>query len=91
VSLAVLKLLEERREPSLGLEQLDDHDALLKVLPELRVGGGHMVTKVLLGIDGERRSEGEAALKLRDAKNGITLRQLQVFRSRTQDDLTVLS
>jgi hypothetical protein len=51
VSLAVLKLLEERTEPSLGLEQLDHHKALLKIFPEFRLGGGHMVTKILEGID----------------------------------------
>jgi methyl acetate hydrolase len=76
VSLAVLKLLEERTEPSLGLEQLDDHNALLKVFPEFRLGGGHMVTKILEGIDTSRRSDGAACLKLRGATLGITLRHL---------------
>jgi methyl acetate hydrolase len=76
VSLAVLKLLEERREPSLGLKQLDDHEALLKVIPEFKLGGGHMVTKILEGINTQRRSEGAACLNLRDATVGITLRHL---------------
>jgi hypothetical protein len=73
--------LEERREPSLGLEQLDDHEALLKVFPEFKLGGGHMVTKILEGLDSSRRSEGEAALKLRDATVGITLRHLYTLSS----------
>jgi hypothetical protein len=68
--------LEERREPSLGIEQLDDHQALLKIFPEFTLGGGHRVTKILEGIDTRRRSEGAASLKLRDATVGITLRQL---------------
>jgi methyl acetate hydrolase len=76
VSLAVLKILEERRDPSLGLEQLDDHQALLKIFPEFTLGGGHMVTKILEGIDTQRRSEGADSLKLRDATIGITLRHL---------------
>lgn len=38
----MLQILEKGLAKGLSLESIDDHDALVSVLPEFKVGGGHM-------------------------------------------------
>jgi hypothetical protein len=42
ISLIVLHILEKGLAKGLSLDSLDDHEALVSVLPEFKVGGGHM-------------------------------------------------
>lgn len=49
---------------------IDSHDALVKILPELKVGGGEPATKVF----GAKKPDG--TFEVHDGKRGITLRHL---------------
>ncbi|GJJ11941.1 hypothetical protein Clacol_006179 [Clathrus columnatus] len=55
------------------MDDLDNHEKLVQVLPELKQGNGELVTKP--GPDGHK------VMKLRDAKNKITLRMLLTHTS----------
>lgn len=63
-SVVTLRLVEQLKF------DLDSHQALVEVLPELKLGNDQPISKVFDGRD----SEGK--LKIRDAKLGITLRHL---------------
>lgn len=76
ISLVGLRILEEGLSKTpFSLADLDDHEKLVSILPEFKLGSGSMVTKILEGY-GPVGPDGKKELKLRDAKKGCTLRHL---------------
>jgi methyl acetate hydrolase len=77
VSLIVLHILERGLAKSgFSLKDLDNHEALVEVLPEFKHGSGSLVTKIIEGFEDELGSDGKKVMKLRDAKGKVTLRML---------------
>ena len=71
VALAGLAMVEK-----LGIG-LDDHEALIKYLPELKQGNGRLSTKVFLGPDGKGwNANGEMLVRDQKQDESITLRYL---------------
>ncbi|KAF8316591.1 beta-lactamase/transpeptidase-like protein [Clavulina sp. PMI_390] len=79
LALSVVALIAlERGLTSNGMTiaDLDDHDKLVEILPEFRLGSGSLVTKVIEGWEAGHDAEGRKIPKLRDAKTPVTLRML---------------
>ncbi|GJJ11940.1 hypothetical protein Clacol_006178 [Clathrus columnatus] len=57
------------------MNDLDNHEKLVEILPELKQGSGTLCTKIIEGFE-EPGPDGKKVMKLRDAKNKITLRML---------------
>lgn len=81
ISLVALRILERGlTKAPFSLSDLDDHEKLVSVLPEFKLKGGNMVTKILEGY-GQPGPDGKKEMKLRDAKKGCTLRHLLTHTS----------
>jgi CubicO group peptidase (beta-lactamase class C family) len=77
VSLLCLIVLERGLGNSgMRLDDLDDHEKLIKVLPEFKLGSGNWVTKLIEGFGPELGVDGKKVPILRDAKTEVTLRML---------------
>jgi CubicO group peptidase (beta-lactamase class C family) len=77
VSLLCLMMLERGLGNSgMRLDDLDDYEKLIKVLPEFKLGSGNWVTKIIEGFEPELGADGKKVPILRDAKTEVTLRML---------------
>jgi methyl acetate hydrolase len=77
ISLIVLHIIERNLTKSgFAIQDLDSHEALVKVLPEFKHGSGSLVTKIIEGFEDEVGKDGKKVMKLRDAKGRVTLRML---------------
>ncbi|KIJ53966.1 hypothetical protein M422DRAFT_241228 [Sphaerobolus stellatus SS14] len=81
VHLVALQAIERGLIPGFTLEDLDNHEKLAEILPELKQGSGTVVTKIFEGWEDHPGPDGKRAMKLRDAKNKITLRMLLTHTS----------
>lgn len=77
VAVLVLIVLERKLAPNgMGLDDLDDHDKLVELLPEFKKRGGSLVTKIITGFEPELSKDGRKVPILKDADEGITMRML---------------
>lgn len=83
ISIMVFRALEQGygKEKGITLDSLDDHEALIKILPEFKHGSGSNVTQILTGFSDEKDGEGKRKPILKPSKNKITLRQLLTHSS----------
>ncbi|KAF8316589.1 hypothetical protein DL93DRAFT_2154645 [Clavulina sp. PMI_390] len=58
------------------IADLDNHEKLVEILPEFKLGSGSWVTKVIEGWDEGHDEQGRKIPKLREAKTPVTLRML---------------
>ncbi|KAF8316590.1 beta-lactamase/transpeptidase-like protein [Clavulina sp. PMI_390] len=58
------------------IADLDNHDKLVEILPEFKVGGGNWVTKIFECWEDGHDEEGRKIPRLRDAKAPVTFRML---------------
>lgn len=75
ISILVLQLLE-KKIGGLGLEDMDDHEKLEKVLPEFKIGSGSLVSKIITGYKEEKDKDGKKVMILKDRTKPVTLRHL---------------
>ncbi|KDQ54607.1 hypothetical protein JAAARDRAFT_209310 [Jaapia argillacea MUCL 33604] len=76
VSLVALHIISRNLcNTGFTFDDLDDADKLAEVLPEFRPGSGSLTVKILEGL-GNVGPDGKRELKLRDAKERLTLRHL---------------
>ena len=77
VSIVALKILERGLgKNGMTLDDLDNHDKLVEILPEFKRGSGHLVTKIIEGFEPTLGADGRKIPVLHDVKRGITLRML---------------
>ncbi|KAF8590161.1 beta-lactamase/transpeptidase-like protein [Ramaria rubella] len=77
ISLLVLHILERGlSKTGISLGDLDNHDALVEVLPEFRHDSGSLVNKIIEGFEDKLGPDGKKVMKLRDVKGKVTLRML---------------
>lgn len=77
VSLLALIILERGLVPNgMNLNDLDNHEKLIEILPEFRHGSGSLVTKIIEGFEPHLNAEGKKVPILRDVKKKVTLRML---------------
>ena len=77
ISLIALHIIERGLTKSgFSMGDLDNHDALIEVLPEFRHGSGSLVTKIIEGFEDGHDKDGKKIMKLRDARGRVTLRML---------------
>lgn len=81
ISLLALHVLDKGLIYGISLDDLDNPDALAKIVPEFAPGSGSLVTKILEGFEDGVGPDGKKIMKLRDAKNRVTLRQLMTHSS----------
>jgi len=76
-SLVVLHIVDKRlTKTGFSMDDLDNHEALVEILPEFKRGSGSLVTKILEGFEDRLDEHGRRVMKLRDAKGEVTLRML---------------
>jgi CubicO group peptidase (beta-lactamase class C family) len=77
VSIVTLAVLERGlAHNGMTLDDLDNHEKLIEILPEFRQGSGNLVTKIVTGFESELGPDGKKVPILRDSKHKITLRNL---------------
>ncbi|KAF8319111.1 hypothetical protein DL93DRAFT_279777 [Clavulina sp. PMI_390] len=77
LSLVALIILERGLSSNgMTIADLDDHEKLVEILPEFKLGGGNWVTKIIEGWEEGHDEQGRKIPKLRDAKTPVTLRML---------------
>ncbi|KAF8316592.1 beta-lactamase/transpeptidase-like protein [Clavulina sp. PMI_390] len=77
LSVAALIALEKGHTSNgMTIADLDDHDKLVEILPEFKLGGDSLVTKVIEGWEEDHDELGRKIPKLRNAKTPVTLRML---------------
>jgi methyl acetate hydrolase len=83
ISIMLFRVLEQGygKEKGITLNSLDDHEALIKILPEFKHGSGSNVTKIITGFSDEKDEEGKRKPILIPSKNKVTLRQLLTHSS----------
>ncbi|GJJ08213.1 hypothetical protein Clacol_002421 [Clathrus columnatus] len=81
VSLIVLHVLDKGLIDGISIGDLDNPDALAKIVPEFSPESGSLVTKIIEGFENGLGPDGRKIIKLRDAKNRVTLRQLLTHSS----------
>lgn len=81
ISLLALHVLDKGLVDGISLDDLDNPDALAKVVPEFAPGSGSLVTKIIEGFEDDLSLDGKKIMKLRDAKNRVTLRHLMTHSS----------
>ncbi|GJJ07880.1 hypothetical protein Clacol_002086 [Clathrus columnatus] len=82
LSIITLRVLERKQTTvGFGLEHLDDHDKLATVLPEISRKSGSLLTQIIDGFEDKLGPDKKKVLKLRPAKEKITLRMLLTHTS----------
>ncbi|GJJ08215.1 hypothetical protein Clacol_002424 [Clathrus columnatus] len=81
VSLIVLHVLDKGLIDGISIGDLDNPDALAKIVPEFSPESGSLVTKIIEGFENRLGPDGRKIMKLRDAKNRVTLRHLLTHSS----------
>lgn len=82
LSIITLRILEQRQTTTeFGLEHLDDHDKLAEILPEISPGSGALLTQIIEGFEDQLGPDNKKVLRLRPAKQKITLRMLLTHTS----------
>lgn len=82
VSLATLIVLERGlAHNGMTLDDLDNHEKLVEILPEFRHGSGSLVTKTVTGFEEQLDPNGKKVPILHDTKGKITLRDLMTHTS----------
>ncbi|GJJ08214.1 hypothetical protein Clacol_002422 [Clathrus columnatus] len=81
VSLVVLHVLDKGLVDGISIADLDNPDALAKIVPEFSSESGSLVTKIIEGFEDGLGPDGRKIMKLRDAKNRVTLRHLLTHSS----------
>lgn len=77
VSALVLIALERKlAKNGMGLDDLDDHDKFVEIVPEFKKSSGSLVTKIVTGFEPELNENGQKIPILKDADGSITLRML---------------
>ncbi|KIJ53961.1 hypothetical protein M422DRAFT_153616 [Sphaerobolus stellatus SS14] len=74
--LVVLHIVDRGVAKNFTLDDIDNHEKLVEVLPEFKHGSGSILTKILEGFEDELGPDGKKVMKLRDAKGKVTLRML---------------
>jgi CubicO group peptidase (beta-lactamase class C family) len=82
VSLVTLIVLERGlAHNGMTLDDLDNHEKLVQILPEFRQGSGSLVTKIVTGFKQELGPDGKKVPILHDSNGKITLRDLMTHTS----------
>ncbi|KAF8309056.1 beta-lactamase/transpeptidase-like protein [Clavulina sp. PMI_390] len=77
LSIAALIALEKGLTSNgMTINDLDNHEKLVEILPEFKLGGGSWVTKIIDGWEEGLDEQGRKIPKLRDTKTPVTLRML---------------
>ncbi|KIJ53962.1 hypothetical protein M422DRAFT_241224 [Sphaerobolus stellatus SS14] len=79
--IVALQAIERGLIPEFTLDDLDNHEKLVQFVPEFKQGSGTLVTKILEGWEEQPGPDGKRAMRLRDAKNRMTLRMLLTHTS----------
>ncbi|GJJ08914.1 hypothetical protein Clacol_003134 [Clathrus columnatus] len=81
VSLVVLHVLDKGLVDGISIADLDNPDALARIVPEFSPESGSLITKIIEGFEDGLGPDGKKIMKLRDAKNRVTLRHLLTHSS----------
>lgn len=81
VSLIALHVLDKGLIEGVSLADLDNPNALARIVPEFAPESGSLLTKILEGFEDKLGPDGKKVMKLRDAKNRVTLRHLLTHSS----------
>lgn len=77
VSIIALMILERgAAKNGISLSDLDNHEKLVEILPEFKLGSDSVLTKIIDGFEPKLNEKGQKVPILRDAKAKVTLRML---------------
>lgn len=82
ISIIVLHILENGLcSNGMTLSDLDDHEKLVQILPEFKLGSGSSVSKIIYGYEKELGPDGKKVPILHDCTGKVTLRMLLTHTS----------